>query len=176
MHKLAISKADLYYCLRISWVMVAMARISKDIDETDFKILSALEQDGRISISNLAAQIGMSGPSVTDRIRRMENNGIIRNFTVDIDVAELGYELAAIVRIKPRPGSLHIVEKMICDEPRFTACDAVTGDDCFVCRLAFRAMKDLDGILQPFHERAETNTAIVKSSPVRHRLPADKAL
>lgn len=155
-------------------MMIAMAKISKDIDETDFKILSALERDGRVSISNLAAQIGMSGPSVSDRIRRMESAGIIRNFTVDIDVAELGYELAAIVRIKPRPGSLHIVEKMIIDEPRFTSCDAVTGDDCFVCHLAFKAMKDLDGILQPFHERAETNTAIVKSSPVRHRLPTDE--
>lgn len=147
---------------------------SKNIDATDVRILAALEQDGRISISALATQIGMSGPSVTDRIRRMEHAGVIRNFTVDIDVAELGYDLAAIVRIKPRPGQLHMVERMIHDEPRFTACDAVTGDDCFVCRLAFKAMKDLDGILQPFHERAETNTAIVKSSPVRHRLPMER--
>lgn len=153
--------------------MFDMAGISKDLDETDFKILTTLERDGRMSVSSLASLIGMSAPSVTDRIRRMEDAGIIRNFTVDIDVAELGYELAAIVRIKPRPGSLHIVEKMIRDEPRFTSCDAVTGDDCFVCRLAFRAMKDLDPILQPFHERAETNTAIVKSSPVRHRLPME---
>ncbi|MFN3172444.1 MAG: Lrp/AsnC family transcriptional regulator [Hyphomicrobiales bacterium] len=151
-----------------------MAKISKQIDETDRQILGELEQDGRASVSSLAARVGMSGPSVTERIRRMESAGIIRNFTADIDIAELGYDLAAIVRIKPRPGSLHIVEKMICDEPRFTSCDAVTGDDCFVCRLAFRAMKDLDGILQPFHDRAETNTAIVKSSPVRNRLPTDR--
>lgn len=161
--------------LILSTLEFSMAKISKEIDYTDRQILGELERDGRVSVSSLAARVGMSGPSVTDRIRRMENTGIIRNFTVDIDVAELGYELAAIVRIKPRPGSLHIVEKMICDEPRFTSCDAVTGDDCFVCRLAFRAMKDLDGILQPFHDRAETNTAIVKSSPVRNRLPTDRA-
>jgi Lrp/AsnC family leucine-responsive transcriptional regulator len=143
------------------------------LDETDIRILCALERDGRVSVSALAGHIGMSGPSVTERIRRMESAGVIRNFTVDIDITELGYELAAIVRIKPRPGQLHIVEKMIHDELRFTSCDAVTGDDCFVCRLAFRAMRELDGILQPFHERAETNTAIVKSSPVRHRLPME---
>jgi len=169
-------KANFIYLLNFNVLYSEMAKILKEIDKTDRKILSELERNGRLSISTLAARVGMSGPSVTDRIRRMENTGIIRNFTVDIDVAELGYELAAIVRIKPRPCSLHIVEKMICDEPRFTSCDAVTGDDCFVCRLAFRAMKDLDGILQPFHDRAETNTAIVKSSPVRNRLPTERTL
>ena len=148
-----------------------MPKISKSIDEIDFKILCELETNGRISYSELGTKIGMSGPSITERIKRMENLGAIRNFSVDINLACLGYELEAIVRIKPRPGNLHIVEKMIVDESRFVSCDAVTGDDCFVCRLVFAKMKDLNTILEPFHERSETNTSIIKSSPVRNRLP-----
>jgi len=148
-----------------------MPKYSKSIDQTDFQILRELESNGRIPISELATIVGMSGPSVTDRIRRMENAGIIRKFTIDIDLAGLGYELEAIVRIKPRPGNLHLVEQMICDEEKFTSCDTVTGDDCFVCRLVFGSMKDLDPILGKFHDRAETNTAIVKSSPVKNRIP-----
>lgn len=148
-----------------------MPRFSKPVDNTDFRILQELESNGRIPISELAAIIGMSGPSITDRIRRMEDSGIIRKFTVDIDLAGLGYELEAIVRIKPRPGNLHVVEQMIREEEHFTTCDAVTGDDCFVCRLVFSSMKELDPILTKFHDRAETNTSIVKSTPVRNRVP-----
>lgn len=148
-----------------------MTDIYNGLDVVDLKILHALDAAGRMSYSELAKQLGMSSPSITDRIRRMEASGVIRNFTVDIDLGALGYPLAAIVRIKPRPGNLHIVKNMIVQEARFTNCDAVTGDDCFVCRLVFASMSDLDLILEPFHDRAETNTAIIKSSPVLSRLP-----
>ena len=60
---------------------------------------------------------------------------------------------------------------MIVQQPRFTQCDKVTGDDCFIARLALRSIAELDDLLDPFHDLAESNTAIVKSSPVRMRLP-----
>lgn len=141
------------------------------VDDTDLRILGLLADDGRMTLNELARQAGMSAPGVAERIRRLEQRGVIRNFTVELDLAALGFALHAIVRIKPRPGSLHLVEKMILDQPRFTDCDKVTGDDCFIVRLALRNIGELDEILDPFHEKAETNTAIVKSSPVRHRMP-----
>jgi Lrp/AsnC family leucine-responsive transcriptional regulator len=60
-----------------------------------------------------------------------------------------------------------------CDEsePEITECDKVTGEDCFICRLQLRSMAQLDEILDSFGDKAETNTSIVKSSPVRRRLP-----
>lgn len=150
-----------------------MPKNYNNLDQIDYNILTQLEMNGRIAYSELAVKIGMSGPSVTERVRRMEGLGIIRKFTVDIDLTALGYELEAVVRIKPRPGNLHIVEKMINEEMRFTSCDTVTGEDCFVCKLAFKSIGELDPILEPFHDKAETNTAIVKSSPVRNRVPDD---
>ncbi|PWV98950.1 AsnC family transcriptional regulator [Hoeflea marina] len=143
----------------------------KSVDDTDLRILALLADDGRIALTELARRAGMSGPGVAERIRRLEQRGVIRAFTVDVDLAALGFSLHAIVRIKPRPGSLHLVERMILDEPRFIDCDKVTGDDCFVARLALRDIAELDRILDPFHDRAETSTAIVKSSPVRRRMP-----
>jgi Lrp/AsnC family leucine-responsive transcriptional regulator len=79
--------------------------------------------------------------------------------------------MEAIVRIKPRSRQMHLVEQMIRDEPRFTACDRVTGEDCFVARLALVSVAELDEILLPLHERAETHTSIVKSSLLRARMP-----
>lgn len=142
-----------------------------NIDEKDRLIIKLLSDNARIPVSDLARQVGLSGPSTSERIRRLESNGIISRFTVELDLGALGYPLQAIVRIKPRPGNMHIVEEMIFNEPGFLDCDKVTGDDCFVTRLALRSIADLDPILLPFHEKAETNTAIIKSSPLRARIP-----
>lgn len=144
---------------------------SEGLDETDRQLLRALESDGRITAAELAKRVGMSAPAVTDRIRRLESNGVIRRFTAEIDLTALGYTLEAVVRIKPRPGNLHIVEQMIIDEERFTDCDKVTGDDCFIARLVIKTITELDDLLDPFHERAETNTSIIKSALIRGRLP-----
>ncbi|KJS08516.1 MAG: AsnC family transcriptional regulator [Hoeflea sp. BRH_c9] len=141
------------------------------MDEKDRLIVKLLSEDARMPVSDLAKRVGLSGPSTGERIRRLENNGVISRFTVELDLKVLGFPLQAIVRIKPRPGNMHIVEDMILNEPGFLDCDKVTGDDCFVVRLALRSIADLDPILLPFHDRAETNTAIIKSSPLRGRVP-----
>ena len=143
--------------------------ISMALDETDSKILNILETNGRISISELAQKVKMSAPSVTDRIRRLESRGIIKNFTVNIDLAKLGLEFEAIVRIKPSPGKVKVVEEMIIKQPRFISCDKVTGDDCFIAHLALKSIHELDELLGSFHLYAETNTSIVHSSPVKNR-------
>ena len=60
---------------------------------------------------------------------------------------------------------------MIVEQPQFMSCDRVTGDDCYVARLALSDVAELDDILLPFHDRAETHTSIVKSSIFESRLP-----
>jgi len=141
------------------------------IDEKDRLLIKLLSRDARLPVSELAKRVGLSGPATSERIRRLEAGGIISRFTLEIDLAALGYPLQAIVRIKPRPGNMHIVEEMIMNEPGFLDCDKVTGDDCFVTRLALRSIADLDPVLLPLHEKAETNTSIIKSSPLRARIP-----
>jgi Lrp/AsnC family transcriptional regulator, leucine-responsive regulatory protein len=142
-----------------------------NFDETDGEIVRLLASNARMSMSDLAREIGMSPPSATERVRRLEAAGIIRGYTIDIDLGALGFEITALVRIKPRSGQLHIVEKFLRDEPRFVSCDKVTGEDCFVARLCLRTITELDGVLDPLHQRAETNTSIVTASPIQRRLP-----
>ncbi|WP_430472857.1 Lrp/AsnC family transcriptional regulator [Thalassospira lucentensis] len=141
------------------------------MDETDQKILKILMRDARISQKELAAKVGLSAPGVAERVRRLEERGIIRGFTIDVDPEALGYPLQAIVRIRPLPGKLHIVQQLISEIPEFGECDKVTGDDCFVARLYVRSMGELDGLLDQIVDKAETNTAIVKSKPVERRMP-----
>jgi|ERR1700694_3076491 Lrp/AsnC family leucine-responsive transcriptional regulator len=141
------------------------------LDDIDRNIVEVLRGDARVSLKELAQRVSLSSPSTSERLRRLEERGVIRSFTVDIDPLVLGYSLQAIVRIKPLPGKLQAVQKLIEDIPEFTECDKVTGDDCFIGRLHLRSIEQLDQILDRISDKAETSTAIVKSTPVRRRLP-----
>lgn len=141
------------------------------LDETDQRMLEALAHNARISLKELAEAAGLSSPSAAERLRRLEERGIISAFTVDIAPEAIGYPMQAIVRIRPLPGQLHVVERIIQETPEFIECDKVTGDDCFIGRLVVRSMGELDGILDKITERAETNTSMIKATPVKRRLP-----
>ncbi|TJV22303.1 MAG: Lrp/AsnC family transcriptional regulator, partial [Mesorhizobium sp.] len=97
------------------------------LDDLDRRLLESLIKDSRTSLKELAQQVGLSSPSVAERLRRLEDRGVIRAFTVEIDPQALGYTLQAIVRIRPLPGKLHIVQKLIEEIPEFGECDKVTG-------------------------------------------------
>ena len=142
-----------------------------NLDDADAKIVEALIRDGRMSLKDLAAYAGLSSPGVSERIRRLQERGVIRGFSVEIDPKALGYSLQAIVRIRPLPGKLHIVRQLIQEIPEFCECDKVTGDDCFIARLAVPSIEQLDDILDVIADKAETSTSIVKSQPIRRRPP-----
>ncbi|GAA3057677.1 MULTISPECIES: Lrp/AsnC family transcriptional regulator [Rhizobium] len=148
-----------------------LANEMQAVDDIDRAMIEALAGNSRISLKELAQAVGLSSPSAAERLRRLEDRGVVTLFTIDLDPAAIGYPLQAIVRVRPLPGQLHIVERIIQDTPEFIECDKVTGDDCFIARLVVRSMGELDSILDKVAERAETNTSMIKSSPVKRRLP-----
>ena len=141
------------------------------LDELDRRIIKTLSNDARISIKELANVIGLSSPSTSERVKRLEERGVIRSFTVDVADEALGYTLQAIVRVRPLPGKLHVVEQLLVEIPEVVECDKVTGDDCYIVRLMVRSIAQLDEILDRIVAKAETSTSIVKSQPVKRRNP-----
>jgi Lrp/AsnC family leucine-responsive transcriptional regulator len=141
------------------------------LDDIDRRILALLQGDGRMPIKTLATHVGLSSPGTSERLRRLEERGVIRGFTLSVEPRALGYPMQAMVRIRPLPGKLQAVQALIEAIPEFAECDKVTGDDCFIGRLYLRSIEHLDHILAGITEFAETNTAIVKSQPVGRRLP-----
>ncbi len=141
------------------------------LNNVDQRILEVLLKDARISLKDLGQQVGLSSPSISERLHRLEERGVIRGFTVDIDPQALGYQLQAIVRIRPLPGKLQIVQQLIEETPEFCECDKVTGEDCYIARLYVRSIAQLDQIIDRIADKAETNTAIVKAQPIKRRPP-----
>lgn len=141
------------------------------LDELDRRILDILAGNARVSLKELAQEAGLSSPSAAERLRKLEERGVLDGFTIALNPVKLGYPLQAIIRVRPMPGMLHIVEKLIQETPQIVECDKVTGDDCFIAKLFVRDMGELDTLLDRIAEKAQTNTSIVKSTPVKRRLP-----
>ncbi len=141
------------------------------IDEIDRQIVGCLAEDARMSLKVLSARVGLTSPSTAERVKRLEERGVIQGYGAHVNLAALGYTLQALVRVRPMPGMLHKVDKMIQAIPECIECDKVTGEDCFVMRLVVRSIEQLDELLDGLAEYAQSNTAIVKSSPVKRRLP-----
>ncbi|WP_018152665.1 Lrp/AsnC family transcriptional regulator [Leeia oryzae] len=141
------------------------------MDWIDITLLTALQRNARTSLANLARALNMSGPSVSERLKRLEEQRVIEAYVPVLNIKSLGYTLEAIVRMQPLPGQLKALEKQIIDTPNITECDKVTGEDCFIARLVLRDITELDEILDGFSTIAMTATSIVKSSPVKRRTP-----
>ena len=92
-------------------------------DDIDQILISALMEDSRRSLKALANVSGLSSPSVAERLRRLEERGVLRAYTVEVDPKCFGYQLQAIVRIRPLPGQLQEVERQIQAIAEFTECD-----------------------------------------------------
>jgi Lrp/AsnC family transcriptional regulator, leucine-responsive regulatory protein len=141
------------------------------LDAVDGKLLRLMEKNSRTSIAELARSLGMSPPSVAERMKRLEEAGVIRRYTVEVDAAALGYAFAAYVRVRPAPGQLHRVMELVAALPEIVECDRITGDDCFLARVYVRSVEELDRVIDRIAPFAQTSTSIIKSSPVRRRLP-----
>lgn len=141
------------------------------IDDIDRAILALLATDARQSLKVLSGKIGLTSPSTAERVKRLEERGVIEGYGARINLGALDYRLQALVRVRPLPGMLHKVDKMLQALPECIECDKVTGEDCFVMRMVVRSIEQLDTLLDGIAEFAQCNTSIVKTSPVKRRLP-----
>jgi len=141
------------------------------IDAVDVKLLRALTDDARTSTAELARLVGLSPPSVAERIRRLEEAGVIEGYSARISARALGLPLAAWLRIRPIPGELRKVAEILQGLPEVVACDRITGDDCFIARVCVRSIEHLERVIDDIIPYAMTNTSIVQSSPVERRIP-----
>lgn len=142
---------------------------SSAIDATNRVILVCMQEDPRISMSELGRQVGMSSPAVTERVRRLEEAGIVTGYRLEVDPAALGLPLTAFVRVRPNPGQLGRIAALAAEIPEISECHRITGDDCFIMKVHLPEMGQLDRILDRFLQHGTTTTSMVQSTPVPPR-------
>lgn len=141
------------------------------LDDVDRAILLSLLKDCRKPTAELAREIGLSPPSVAERMRRLEEAGVIEGYTARINPKMLGLPLAAWLRIRPLPGKLQEVMGVLRGLPEIVECDRITGEDCFLARAHVSSVEALEELIDRIIPHAMTNTSIIQSTPIKRRMP-----
>ena len=141
------------------------------LDDVNIRLLNELQHEPRLTMSELGRRVGMSSPAVTERVRRMEEAGIILGYRLDINPVPLGLSITVYIRVRPNPGQLPKVAELAQQIPEVVECHRITGEDCFILKAHIPAMDQLDRILDRFLLYGSTTTSIVQSTPVPLRVP-----
>ena len=147
------------------------SRNRRRLDSTDRKIIGELATDGRLSLAELGRRVNLSSPAVAERVQRLERAGVITGYRAEIDPRALGYQLTAIVRVKPATGQLPRIPELALEIPEVGECHRITGEDCFFLKVHLRGIEELPAVLDRFLPYGETTTSIVNTSPIPRRDP-----
>jgi Lrp/AsnC family leucine-responsive transcriptional regulator len=145
--------------------------VNEEIDAVNRRVLEELQRDPRLTMSELGRRVGMSSPAVTERVRRLEEAGVIRGYRLDLNPVALGLPIAAYIRIRPNSGQLPRIAELAQQIPEVVECHRVTGEDCFILKVHIPAIDQLDRLLDSFLLYGSTTTNIIQSSPVPLRPP-----
>lgn len=141
------------------------------LDDINLDILRLLLEDGRMSYKEIGKRIGLTAPAVTERIRKLEERGVITGYRALVDYSALGLPLLCIIRLNSSQGSRE-VDELLASLPEVTEAHRVTGSESHVIRARVRDTAHLEDLLHRFWDHGNSITNIVTSSPVPRR-PVD---
>ena len=117
-------------------------------------------------MTELGRRVGLSSPSVTERVRRLEESEVIKGYSLDLNPAALGLPIGVYIRIRPNSGKLSIIAELALSIPEVVECHRISGEDCFILKVYIPAIDQLDRILDQFLLYGSTTTTIIQSSPI----------
>lgn len=141
------------------------------LDEYARNLLIELSRNARASFAELGRRVGLSPTAVAERMRRMEEEGIIRGYTVDIDRAALGLPILAVIRMTCDGTHYHPFVKFVKTLGEVRVCHHVTGGDAFFLEVTSPSMEDLERLIERLLPYGIPTTSLVFSSPVAQRSP-----
>ncbi|MFG2823739.1 Lrp/AsnC family transcriptional regulator [Kitasatospora sp. NPDC048365] len=146
--------------------------MAANLDSTDWAILEQLQQEARISLSELGRRVGLSPSAATERVRSLESQGVITGYAATVDLAKVGYPVLAVVRLK-YPGNRHQpLRRLLADRQEILECLRTTGDDCYTLKLAATSMEHLETLVDELAGLGSTTTSVVYSRTLPLRGPA----
>ncbi|MCH8619427.1 Lrp/AsnC family transcriptional regulator [Undibacterium sp. TS12] len=144
-----------------------------DIDTKSWKILAALQRDARISLKALAEETGLSMPATSERLKKLEETGVISAYRAEVNAEAVGLDVMAIVGITvPQPQKASLIAHLK-SLPEVIECLHVTGQDSFLLRVVSRNIRHLENFVGNINHYGETRTSIVMSAPIPLRALTD---
>lgn len=135
--------------------------MAETLDATDWAILAELQQDGRVPLTELGRRVSLSASATTERVKRLEQAGIITGYRATVDLGKVGYGILAVVRLK-YPGNQHQpLHRLLADRTEILECLRTTGEDCYTLKIAATSMPHLEKVVDELLAFGSTTTSVV---------------
>ena len=139
-----------------------------ELDDINRNLLDILQEEGRLSYRELGERVALSAPAVAERVRKLEDAGVIRGYRAVVDYAELGFPIQCIIRLNTT-GDASTVDEIVQGIPEVIEANRVTGSESHVIRAFVRTTGHLEDLLHQLWTTGDSITSIVTSSPVPRR-------
>ena len=138
----------------------------KELDDIGWKILVELQRDARVTFAELGRRVGLSTPAVVERVRKLEDAGIILGYRTLVDASKVGLPILAFIRISVVGDVLNKIIRVAKELPEVLECHRVTGSDSFIIKVTVASIEHLESVIDQLTPYVATTTSIVLSSAV----------
>ncbi len=139
------------------------------MDITDAKILEILQEDGRVSMKELGKRVSLTSPAVSERVKRLEENGVITGYKAIVNQVMLGLNVTVIIHVGLNVSAHKVFLKFVNDHKSIVECHHVTGNDCMTIKAMLANTLELEKLLDEIQAIGSTRTEIILSTPLENK-------
>jgi Lrp/AsnC family transcriptional regulator, leucine-responsive regulatory protein len=139
-------------------------RSEKPLDSVDWRLLAELQSDGRLSFKELGRRVNLSAPAVAERVRRLEETGVVTGYRAEVDARRAGYPLLAFVQMQCSLGSCLLKTSTAADYPEIVEVHKLSGDHCTMIKVRAASLAHLEGLFERLGKHGEMRSSVVLST------------
>ncbi|WP_240686794.1 Lrp/AsnC family transcriptional regulator [Amycolatopsis suaedae] len=143
--------------------------MERPLDEVDWRILDELQSDGRQSLKELGRRVNLSAPAVAERVRRLEESGVITGYRAQVDPRRTGYPVTAFVEMRCLPHKCLLKTSRAEDYPEVVEVHKVSGAHCALVRVRAASLEHFEGIQERLGQHGEVRSTVVLSTQYEGR-------
>ncbi len=139
------------------------------MDITDYKIIEILQEHGRISMKDLGKIVGLTSPAVSERVKRLEEAGVIEGYKAVVNPDALGRVIKAFIHISLPSDKYEVFLDKARNDSRIVECHHITGDDCSLLKVIVKDMYELESVIDSIKTIGSTKTSVILSTPIQSK-------
>ena len=139
-----------------------------NIDKLNWAILESLQDNARLSFSEIGRKVGLSSPAVAERVKKMEDAGIIKGYKTEVSYQKTGHHLKAIITLRAFMGRLKPFLEKVTEFKEVINCYRITGNENIIMEVIFQDQGHLEVFIDKLITYGETKTHIILSNVIEH--------
>ncbi len=141
----------------------------RDLDDVDWRLIAELQSDGRLSFKELGRRVNLSAPAVAERVRRLEETGVVTGYRAQIDAPRAGFPLLAFVQMRCSFGKCLLKTSASDDYPEIVEIHKLSGDHCTMVKVRAASLAHMEGLFERLGQHGELRSSVVLSTQYEGR-------